>query len=605
MRSATRSTWRASAVTFALEPGPGLSRGTVDAPQRIRAGRIGASFSGTQAGESARVLAMVSGHSVPNGHTVTVLPEVASALHSSLEVSAITLQPGGSSAVTLRVRDATGTSVSAGGLTVTFAVEEGDGLSRGSLGPAEDLGDGRYLTTFTAEAIGAPVAVYAAVEGVPVGGVPPTIQVVEPPVSPQRAVLTVSHDTLQAGATAELRLQMKDSDGKDLARAGLAVEFSVGGPSNGDIGPIVDHGDGSYTSSFLGKTAGGVSTVAFSVDSIPFERAEATIVVLPGALEMDSSHVLINGRSADSVLIGDTAVVQANLTDAFGNVLPSGGEDVSFSIARPALGEIGPVADNGDGSYSAQFVAKAPGPLSALTATAVGHGGATRPAQVAVVDRAYGVSADSSFITVAGGDSITIEAGVSVTIELQAVDSIGRALLLGGHGVTFAVEVGDSLSTGVLSSVTDRMDGTYSADFIAVGKGRALAVAGFLGADSVTSPLPTIRVTPGDISAMTSTVLLADSVIAVGDSTLATLVSIDAYGNTLETGGLPVTFEIVAGDSLSTASVGATMDHGDGRYSAVLTGTAPGAPTRVRAWIGGTKVVERDAGIRVTSGSSP
>lgn len=588
----------ASSVTFALEPGPGLSGGTLAPAERVGRGRIAARFTATQAGAHAQVLAAVDGRPVSNAPALTVVGELGSALHSTLEVSAVTLVPGGTATVSLQVRDGVGTPTSAGGLDVSFAMDQGEGLSRGSLTETQDAGNGTYLSQFTAESVGAPVALYAAVNGVAVGGAPPTIEVVLPPESPQRAVLTVSRDTVAAGELAEFRLQMKDSGGEDLARSGLAVEFEVSGPSGGDIGDVVDHGDGSYTSSFLARTAGSESTVVYRVDSVPFERAEAKIVVVPGPLSVDSSTVLINGKTADSVFIGDTAIVQAAMTDAFGNRV-AGGDQVSFSLERPALGDIGPVADDGNGTYTAQLVGKTPGPPSSVTARVAGQPGQSRAAQVAVVDRSWGVSADSSFITVAGLDSITIEAGISVTVELQAVDSIGRVLHVGGHGVAFSLETGDSLSTGVLSAVTDRLDGTYSADFVAVRKGRSAAIVGTVGGDSVTSALPIVRVVPGDISAMMSTLSIEDSLVVVGDSTTVTLTSIDAFGNKLESGGLAVAFEVVAGDSLSVATVGSTVDHGDGIYSAVLVGSGVGLPTRVRAWIGGTRVIENDAGVEV------
>jgi hypothetical protein len=153
----------------------------------------------------------------------------------------------------------------------------------------------------------------------------------------------------------------------------------------------------------------------------------------------------------------------------------------------------------------------------------------------------------------------------TVTIRLRDQDD--EPIREGGHEVSVA-QSGD----GVLSSVTDRGDGTYRATL------RAPTVTGasvltVLVDGATLAETPTVTFVPGPASTATSTITADPVTLTVRSDDVSTITVRlrDAHGNLLTRGGDDVTLRASGRGRLSRVT-----DHGNGTYTATL--SAPRSP---------------------------
>jgi len=92
----------------------------------------------------------------------------------------------------------------------------------------------------------------------------------------------------------------------------------------------------------------------------------------------------------------------------------------------------------------------------------------------------------------------------------------------------------------------------------------------------------------GAVSSATSVVTTTATSVLSGAIATLTLHAKDAFGNDLTAGGRSVVFSVTGGTS--TGTIGPTVDHGDGTYSAPFTGVLAGTASTIGATIDGTPV---------------
>ncbi len=118
-------------------------------------------------------------------------------------------------------------------------------------------------------------------------------------------------------------------------------------------------------------------------------------------------------------------------------------------------------------------------------------------------------------------------------------------------------------------------------------------VAGVQGFDARALALPAMSFTAtalaGAVSSATSLVTATAASVLSGAIATLTLRARDAFGNDLTTGGLNVVFSVTGGTS--TGTIGPTVDHGDGTYTAPFTGVLAGTPLTIGATIDGSPVM--------------
>ena len=198
-------------------------------------------------------------------------------------------------------------------------------------------------------------------------------------------------------------------------------------------------------------------------------------------------------------------------------------------------------------------------------------------------------SAVQSVVSVVGGAS-SVDSGSSVTVKLQGKGSAGNNLNVGGATVFFMILSGTSTFNEVFPvAATDNGDGTYSTLLTGKLAGTPTAISALIdGVSSVSQTVVTVL--PGPVSMGTSTVSLIGnpSTVDSGSTVTIQLRAKDQAGNLLTTGGAAVTFTKAVGSSSFVQSFPVTAtDHGNGFYSATLTGLGMGSAVTLKAASGG------------------
>ncbi|HTH64466.1 MAG TPA: invasin domain 3-containing protein [Gemmatimonadales bacterium] len=474
----------------------------------------------------------------------------------------------------LRVQVKASDSLGVKGVPVRFRAIAGDSLSDSVV--ASDTGGYAEDTAFFGTVAGTRRFV------VTVGALKPdtfSVTATAGAVSAAQSVVTVSSATIGSGGVATLTLQAKDAFGNNLTTGGATVLFSAsGGTSTGTIGSVVDHANGTYTATFTGLVSGTATTISATVNGTAVTTTLPTIAVTAGAISPLTSVV---STSSGTVASGASATLTLVAKDSGGNAITTGGATVVFTRAGgTSTGTIGATTDHANGTYTATFTGDTAGTATTIHAT-IGGVAVTSTTTITVVPG--NTVAAKSVITVSKD---TVAAGTTSTLTLQAKDTAGNNITTGGLVVVFSRAGGTS--TGSISATTDHANGTYTAVFTGDTAGTATTIHATIGAQQVTSTLPTITVIPGAISPVKSVVTSSDSTTTTGGVLTLTLTAKDAAGNALTQGGATVVF--TQGGGTSTGAISATTDHANGTYTATFTGANGGTATTIGATIGGVAV---------------
>ena len=570
-------------VVFGL--GAGTATGTFSAVTDNGDGTYTATFTGVLAGTNT-ITATVDGNSLTStAPTIAVTPGPVDLTQSNVTLASSSVPSGDTTTVTLTARDAAGNQETAGGLTVLFSL--GAGAATGSFSAVTDNGDGTYTATFTANGLGSNT-IAATIGGNPVTSTAPTITVT-PSVS--QSTISVSPATIMSGVAdaATVTLTARDAAGNQATTGGDTVVFSLGaGAATGTFSAVTDNGDGTYTATFTG-ILGGTNTITATIDGHALTSVAPTITVTPGAVDLAQTTVAVSPSSVESG-VANAATITLTARDAAGNQETTGGGTVVFSLGAGAGGgTFGAVTDNGDGTYTAKFTGSTLG-TNTITATFDGNP-VTSVAPVITVTP----SLSQSTVSVSPA-SIVSGVANAATITLVARDASGNQATTGGLTVVFSLGAGTA--TGTLNAVTDNGDGTYTATFTGIIAGTNTIIATIDGS-ALTSPAPTVTVTPGAVDLVHTSVAITPTAVESGlaNAATVTLTARDAAGNQETTGGLTIVFGLGAGVGSGTFS--AVTDHGDGTYTATFTGSTLGSNI-ITATVDGNPVTSTAANFTVT-----
>jgi hypothetical protein len=328
--------------------------------------------------------------------------------------------------------------------------------------------------------------------------------------------------------------------------------FSSGGGGGGWYGG----GSGGNNSYYGGGGGGGSSLVPAGGSSEVVARnvaAGLSITYTAGELE----EVSVSISDVPMIATGaDTRLVTATATTDTG--LPYPGLDLSFSSSDPGQ-SFDTVVDHGDGTYTATLAGSTTAGNATITATAAGSvPSADVSGTTSVVTEGFDVSVsvdDDTPMVATGQDEREVTATATTVESDRPVPGLDVAFASTDPGQSFG-------------AVTDNGDGTYSATL----------------AGSTTADIATVTATAaqGDVAGTTAVVTegytvtvrpMSSRLVATGQAS----VDVTAEARTASGRPLPgLDLRLTSTDPGQT--VGAVTDHGDGTYSARLTGsTTPGA----------------------------
>ena len=479
-------------------------------------GTYTATFTGTSPG-SDTITATIGGDSnkVISTATVTVVGPY-SLSQSTIAVSPSTVASGGTTTVTLTARDVNGNQELGGGLKVTFALE--GGTAGGKFGPIKDNKNGTYTATFTGTIAGTST-ITAKIKGQAVTSALPTVTVVPGAVSLSKSTIAVSPSKVASGGTITVTLTARDADGNVEQGGLLLVDFGLGrGTARGNFGPVTNDGEGTYSVTWTGTTAG-KNTITATIGGKAVTSAPPTITVVPGAVSLSQSTITV---TPSKIALNGKTTVTLVARDANGNQEPSGGLTVNFALGSGSVGGTlsSAVTDHKNGTYTATFTGTIAG-SDTITATIGGENNQVASKATVIVVGPYSLS--KSTITVSPS---TVASGGRTTVTLTVRDGNGNQELGGGLKVAFGLEGGTA--GGKFGPVKNNKNGTYTATFTGTIAG-ASPIAATIGGQAVTSTPPTITVTPSGSAPPLSAMVLAAA--AGGNGTPSSLTGdADSYG---------------------------------------------------------------------------
>ena len=575
----------------------GTSTGIFGAVADVGNGTYTSIFSGVVSGTATQIAVTVGGLPLTGGSipTITVIPGAISLSQSTISASSGTVVAGSTATLTLDAKDANGNHLTAGGQTVLFSFT--GGVSTGSIGTVNDLGNGFYSATFTGLLAGTPSNVGATVGGSAVTSTQPTIQVNPGSVSLAQSVISVSSGSIQSGSGSTLTLTTKDGGGNLLTSGGLTVAFSnTGGTSTGTIGAVADVGNGTYTAIFTGVLAGTATTIRATIGGSLLSSTFPTITVSPGPVSLAQSRVTVTG-SVTTLASSSSVGVTLTAKDAAGNQLTSGGLTVVLNgTGGTSTGNFSAVVDNSNGTYSSTFTGVVSGTALSMGATVGGFAVTSTLPTLAVIPGA--VSLSNSTVALSSG---SINSGATTTATVAVRDANGNPVG-GGQAVTLVLSAGGGVSVATISVITDNADGTYTATLTGTASGTATTVTAKIAGASITSVLPTLTVFPGAISLVGTTVSAGATTISSGSGTTLTLTLRDAFGNATGTAGQTIVFNRTGGTS--TGNFSAVNDLGNGTYTTTFTGVVSGTSTQIGATVSGSALTNGSIpAITVTPGA--
>jgi adhesin/invasin len=578
-------------VAFALGSPTG-GQGGFTAAKDNHDGTYTATFTGGLEGSNT-IVATIGGIPITStAPTVTVVPGPASLAKSIVTLPANTIPsgPAGTITVSLNTEDAGGNILSNGNLPVSFELGGMSG-GQGSFGTVSYQGNGIYTVPFTGTLEGSNTIV-ALINNQPLTSTAPTITVTPGPLSLLKSVVAPTAPDIQLGGSTTITLQAEDAAGNDIITGGLTVAFALGSTSGaqGTLSHVKDNGNGTYTATFTGASDGS-NTITATIGGNPVISPAPTIKVSGAAVSTAKSVTTV---ASTSVTSGRSVLVTLQADDALGHKETAGGLNVSFKLGstKGGQGVFGPVTDNQNGTYTAQFTGTLAG-ANTIVANINGHAVITRAPSLTVTPGA--ISLQNSSI---GFSSATVKAGSAITVTLQARDAAGNKLTSGGQTVLFALGTGNA--AGTLSATTDHKNGTYTAVFTGTAEGTN-TISATVNKNPVTSTAPTITVAPGAASVAKSILTMSSSTVVSGQSITFTLEAVDGLGNPETSGGLAVSFKL-GGAGSGSGVFSKVKDNKDGTYTVTFTGTLAGQNSIV-AEIAGKKVTSSTPIITVTPGA--
>jgi adhesin/invasin len=293
--------------------------------------------------------------------TATTIPPSASTSTIGASPGSIVADGKSTATITVRLRDAEGNDMASGGDGVTLST------TAGSLGAVTDNDDGTYSATLTSSTSEETATITGTVNGAAIDD-EATVEFTARSPSPATSTIHASPTSIVADgeSTATITVQLRDTEGEDLASGGDNVTLST---SAGSLGDVTDNDDGTYTATLTSSTTAQTAAITGTVNgaeiddeaTVAFTRRASTASPATSTIEASPTSLVANGSSK--------ATITVRLRDAEGNQLTRGGDAVTLSTTA---GSLEAVTDNDDGTYTARITSSSSPATARITGTVNG-----------------------------------------------------------------------------------------------------------------------------------------------------------------------------------------------------------------------------------------
>ncbi|HKJ44232.1 MAG TPA: invasin domain 3-containing protein [Balneolales bacterium] len=306
----------------------------------------------------------------------------------------------------------------------------------------------------------------------------------------------------------------------------------------------------------------GSATITVSDTSKVIQSTSNTFQVLPNTYSLSQSTISVS----DSAIVADgssSSIITVQLKDSLGNNEITGGQTVTINSTG---GTIGPVTDNGDGTYMATLTSAIT--LQTVTISVWVNGQSISSGDPTI--RFKPGSVDHYLVYAAGSGSNSIgnqSAGTPFNIKIEAVDANNNIVSTDSEYVQITSNRTIVSGGGASNKFTNGVISSHSITINESGTGTYIAISNLSG--TISSQSNTFTINPGAIDASTSTITASpDLVQNDGTSTSTITVQLkDGFGNNQVTGGAQVQISSTQG------TISSTTDNNDGSYTAILTST--------------------------------
>lgn len=556
-------------VTISFSATGGTSTGTISAVTNAGGGVYTATYTGNVAGTAQTLNVLTNGSLLGPTTSITVLPGPYSMSNSTLSTSNGTVVSGTSVTITAKLLDVNNNPISS---SSTVAFTKTGGTSTGTFGSVVNQGGGVYTVTYTGVVAGTAQNIGVTINGVDSGMSTTEIVVPNLPNS-TTSTIAVSSGTVVSGSNVTVTATVLDLNNNPISSGITVGVTATGGSSTGTISSVTNVGNGVYTVTYTGVTAGTAQTLNITIGGANLGPT-TTVTVTPGSLYSTNSSLATTGATVSS---GTSVTITATLRDLNNN--PVSGTIAFTKTGGTSTGTFGSVVNQGGGVYTTTYSGVLAGTAQTIGVTINGTDSGMSLAETVVP---AAPSTSNSTITVSAG---TIVSGNSATITATIKDLNNNTI---SSGITVGIFATGGSSTGTISSITNVGNGVYTATYTGVTSGSAQTLNISINGTAL-GPTTTIMVNPGPLYLPNSSLTTTNTTVTSGTAVTITATLHDVNNNPVAGA---IAFTKTGGTS--TGTFGTTVNQGNGVYTVTYSGVAAGSAQTLGVTIAGV-----DSGMNV------
>ncbi len=572
-------------ITASIELGSGTATGVFSAVTDNHNGTYTLTFTGGIVGTPITVaLATSLNFNIDTPLTLAVVPGTPAASMSTLSLAQNSIPSATSTEVAATIKDANGNLVLTGP-TISFSAT--GGTSTATIGAVTTAGDGIYKANVTGVIAGTALTVKVFSNGQELTGVTGSLVVVPGTPATSKSTLTLASATVTSGSSVLVTATLRDIN-NNFVPSGIVVTFNkTGGTSSGDFdSTITNVGNGQYTTTYTGNSAGTAQTISVSVNGVALGMT-ASLTVVHGVPVGAQSSLTISSATVSS---GNFVTVTANLRDANSNPITSGA--VAFAKSGgTSTGNFGSVIAGGNGVYSTQYTGIVAGTSQNIQVSVGGVAVSGITVTVQVTPGAPAAAQSSLTISQA-----TLPSGHDATVTATIRDANNNVI---PSGISLGFSKSGGTSTGSFGSVVNAGAGVYTTTYTGVVSGSAQTVG--ITIDGTPLGITTsVTVVPGSVDETLSSFTLSQSTVPSATTSTFTATLRDLNNNAISS-GITVTMSTSGGTSSGTLT--AVTAQGAGIYVSTFTGVTAGTSKDAKVFVNGTELASLAKSLVVVPGA--